>query len=118
MDVVSRELMDDLRGKWYSCGGPAPGMLDLDSLLAASNNTAPIPRSARAITTATDKLFYIYTRYYSIQRSRAHDWSSTADVAIAPSISGTTGAPKAALVSHLKFLTAGLGFVVHTHLQL
>jgi fatty-acyl-CoA synthase len=88
MDVISRELVSDLGGKWYSCGGPAPegNLFDLDSLLAASNNTTAIPRSFRANTSATDKLFYIYT-------------------------SGTTGAPKAALVSHLKFLTAGLGFV-------
>lgn len=88
MDVISRELVSDLGGKWYSCGGPAPegNLFDLDSLLAVSNNTTAIPRSFRANTSATDKLFYIYT-------------------------SGTTGAPKAALVSHLKFLTAGLGFV-------
>jgi acyl-CoA synthetase (AMP-forming)/AMP-acid ligase II len=32
-------------------------------------------------------------------------------VAVIDGSSGTTGAPKAALVSHLKFLTAGLGFV-------
>jgi hypothetical protein len=72
MDVVTNELMSDLGGKWYSCGGCAPGLFDLDGLLAASNNTNPIPRSARANTTTTDKLFYIYTRYVSRSRSRAH----------------------------------------------
>ncbi len=74
MDVISRELVSDLGGKWYSCGGPAPegNLFDLDSLLAASDNTTAIPRSFRANTSATDKLFYIYTRHAPPHTHTAH----------------------------------------------
>jgi fatty-acyl-CoA synthase len=68
---------------WIS-GGVAPGAHDLDEALAAQPAT-PLGAGARPGGTARDLLFYIYT-------------------------SGTTGLPKAARISHHRYLTVATAF--------
>eukprot|EP01102_Stenamoeba_stenopodia_P022482 TRINITY_DN9381_c0_g1_i1.p1 TRINITY_DN9381_c0_g1~~TRINITY_DN9381_c0_g1_i1.p1 ORF type:complete len:642 (-),score=176.36 TRINITY_DN9381_c0_g1_i1:163-2088(-) len=82
-----RELLADkkpLNGPLYSYGGPATGFIHLDPLLL-THTAAPISKSVRAGLTANDELVYIYT-------------------------SGTTGNPKASVIKHLRFFSAGLAF--------
>jgi len=77
---ITSEMMTSLGGQWYSCGGFAPGFIDLNSALEANSNTNPPPRPS---TKPGDKLCLIYT-------------------------SGTTGAPKAAVITHGRFISASI----------
>jgi fatty-acyl-CoA synthase len=79
----ARRELEDAPPLWVT-GGQHPGAADLDQALAAQPATKIGPE-ARAGLTARDLLFYIYT-------------------------SGTTGLPKAARVSHHRFLTAAHAF--------
>ncbi len=75
----------------WVAGGAAAGAAELDPVLAAQPTTPP-GSEARKGHTARDLLFYIYT-------------------------SGTTGLPKAARISHHRFLTVASAFAAATEAQ-
>jgi len=120
--------MDDMKraGKWFSSGGFVSGMRDLATGVAAQDSS-PIDRSARAGISPNDVLMYIYTRCVgdalfamALLRDTAIAIIPCAQcivVAIATATraigfaSGTTGYPKASVISHRKFYGVALGFV-------
>ena len=68
----------------WAQGGSIQGMEDFDAAVA-EQDPAPISKAARAGLTNDEKMFYIYT-------------------------SGTTGLPKAANISHMRFMGMGVSF--------
>jgi fatty-acyl-CoA synthase len=92
-DVITRQLREELGGRWFSVSGPGgEGLEDLDAKVSALNNATPIPRTFRGGLKSTDTLFYIYT-------------------------SGTTGNPKAAKISHLRFMMVGTTFGLYFNMS-
>eukprot|EP01094_Clydonella_sp_ATCC50884_P015878 TRINITY_DN2654_c0_g1_i1.p1 TRINITY_DN2654_c0_g1~~TRINITY_DN2654_c0_g1_i1.p1 ORF type:complete len:652 (+),score=205.34 TRINITY_DN2654_c0_g1_i1:69-1958(+) len=71
-------------GEWFCYGGHVEGMTGLDACIAEQPITPP-HASLRSGHKPSDTLFYIYT-------------------------SGTTGNPKASIIKHVRFYTAGMGF--------
>jgi len=128
---ITSEMMTSLGGQWYSCGGFAPGepslprlkegddpltsvhqlsphtgFIDLNSALEANSNTNPPPRPS---TKPGDKLCLIYTRFAS--NIPPHPlWIIT--MAHTHTISGTTGAPKAAVITHGRFISVSILYSV------
>ncbi|MCF4166929.1 long-chain-acyl-CoA synthetase [Zavarzinia compransoris] len=82
---TARGLMDEVPPVHVAAGAPR-GARDFDAEVAEHPRTE-LPRHRRPHLTARDKLFYIYT-------------------------SGTTGNPKAAHISHYRFLQASNAFAV------
>ena len=84
--------MNEVGGEWFSYGGSAPGMQQIDPILATMPIT-PVDPSIRKGRNANDHQLYIYT-------------------------SGTTGNPKAGVITSLRFFGVGAGFAetfsVHT----